>query len=149
MTHLTWTTKEANTTLSVDAISLNWNAWDMQSKHVHILSVMSSRNNTLDVIHEQDGPKKLMSLKFHSVLSAWPAFFQNCEYFLKLPYLRISGMNSESLTQKGLHFLCLTAGDLRNGYLPCYAENYKRTPIFRMAQRYYHRTLYCSRGLWP
>ena len=45
-----------------------------------------------------------------------PTVAQNSEYLLKVCCLGMVNMKSGSLTPKGLHFLFLRPGDLKNGY---------------------------------
>ena len=64
---------------------------------------------------------------------------QNSEYLLKVCCLGMVNMKSGSLTPKGLHFLCLSPGDLKNGYFALFCRNCRCAPNLYLAQRYYHR----------
>ena len=50
-------------------------------------------------------------------------FAKNNEYLLKVCCLGMVNMKSGSLTPKGLHFLCLSRGDLKNGYFALFCRN--------------------------
>ena len=68
-----------------------------------------------------------------------PTVAQNSEYLLKVRCLGMVNMKSGSLTPKGLHFLCLSPGDLKNGYFALFCRNCRCAPNLYLAQRYYHR----------
>ena len=58
-----------------------------------------------------------------------PTVAQNSEYLLKVCCLGMVNMKSGSLTTlKGLHFLCLSPGDLKNGYFALFCRNYRCVP---------------------
>ena len=65
-----------------------------------------------------------------------PTVAQNTEYLLKVRCLGMVNMKSGSLTPKGLHFLCLSPGDLKNGYFALFCRS---VPNLYLALRYYHR----------
>ena len=60
-----------------------------------------------------------------------PMIAQNSEYLLKVCCLGMVNMKSGSLTPKDLHFLCLSPGDLKNGYLLCSAETVDVHPTYK------------------
>ena len=62
----------------------------------------------------------------------------NSEY---LPKVCCLGMVNRSLTPKGLYFLCLSPGELKNGYFALFCRNCRCAPNLYLAQRY------CSRRL--
>ena len=68
-----------------------------------------------------------------------PMNFQNSEYLPKVNFLGMVNMKSGSLTPKGLHFLCLSPGDLKTRYFALSNRDCICAPNLYWTSRYYHR----------
>ena len=135
MTLLTWATKETNTTLWRDAVTPTARFSIEARAHCRRRHNLTAQNTSV----RKMAAKNRCSGRAAAFSAQHLTVAQNSEYLLKVCCLGMVNTKYGSLTPKGLHFLCLSPGDLKNGYFALFCRNCRCAPNLYLAQRYYHR----------